>query len=489
MDAGRGEAGAGGNHDAGSMGKGGATDAGSPPTDGPMPPPFSGPTVAGIVTIDRTTIKGRLAAGYAGVSFEKSHLTDGFFSGANAPLIALFKLLGPGVVRFGGHDVDNRHWQANAPLVGPGMTSQYVGTAAVDDLAAFLKATGWKAIYGLNLQSETTSTNDVAEARYVSTTLGASLHSFEIGNEWGSSLEARWRMFADDIKAAVPNAQEAGPAACCGTGFPISFASNEASRLILLTYHHYVGAASSSTATAATLLAPDNGLISDTTALVAAANSAKLPGGFRWAEINTFSGHGKAGVSNAYVSALWGIDDMLTSAEYGAVGVNYHGGGQNMDGNNCPSGPSSCSLPFWYSPITEVNSQVTAAAPLFYGMLFVSRAGTGPLYRVTLNIGSNLNVTAYAIGQPDGSVYVAIVNKDSSSGLNASVNVGAPVASASVEVLQGPSLTATSGVIFAGSGVSSAGVWSPDQTYSVATTGDVLRVVVPPTTAVLVHVR
>jgi hypothetical protein len=471
----------------GASGSGGG--AGGPATGGSPPPPFTGPTVAGTITIDRTTTKGRLTAAYAGFSFEKSHLTDGFFSGTNAPLIALFKLLGPGFLRLGGHDVDSRHWQAGAPLVGAGMTSQYVGTAAVDDLAAFLKATGWKAIYGLNLQSETTSTNDVAEAKYVAAALGTSLHSFEIGNEWGSTLETRWRTFADDIKAAVPGALESGPAACCGTGFPVSFAASEASRLILLTYHHYVGAASSASATAAALLAPDNGLISDTTALVAAASSAKLSDGFRWAEINTFSGHGKAGVSNAYVSALWGIDDMLTGAQYGAVGVNYHGGGQNMDGNNCPNGPRSCSLPFWYSPITEVNSQVTAAAPLFYGMLFVSHAGSGPMFHVTLNIGGNLNATAYAIGQTDGSVYVAIVNKDSTSGLNASVDVGAAIASASVDFLQAPSLTATSGVTFAGNGISAAGIWSPAQSYVLTTAGNVLKVVVPPTTAVLVHAR
>jgi hypothetical protein len=458
-------------------------------TSGGPPPPFTGPTVTGTITIDRTTTKGRLTPGYAGFSFEKSHLTDGFFSGNNAPLIALFKLLGPGFLRLGGHDVDSRHWQPSAPLAQPGNTSQYVGTAAVDDLAAFLRATGWKAIYGLNLQSETTPTNDVAEATYVSATLGASLHSFEIGNEWGSGLEARWRTFADAIKSAVPTAQQSGPGACCGTAFPISFASNEASRIILLTYHHYLAAATDANATAATLLAPDNGLISDTTALVAAANSAKLAGGFRWGEINSFSHHGKAGVSNAYVSALWGVDDMLTSATYGAVGVNYHGGGQNMDGNNCPNGPSSCNLPFWYSPITEVNSQVTAAAPLFYGMLLVSRAGTGPMFRVTLNIANKLNVTAYAIGQTDGSVYVAIVNKDSSFGVNISLDIGAAAGSANVDFLQGPSLSATSGVTFAGSPISAAGVWTPTPSYALPVAGTVVKVVIPPTTAVLIHAR
>ncbi|MDP9034607.1 MAG: glycosyl hydrolase family 79 C-terminal domain-containing protein [Myxococcota bacterium] len=459
-------------------------DAG-PPT-GPLP--YTGPKVTGTVKVNRASPMGSLAPGYAGFSFEKSHMTDGFFTGTHAPLIEMFKLLGPGYVRLGGHDVDSRHWQASAPPVPGGTTSQMVGTADVDGLAAFLRATGWKVIYGLNLQSETTPTNDVAEATYVANALGANLHSFEIGNEWGGGLEARWRTFADAIKAALPATQQTGPGACCGTGFPVSFAANEASRLVLLTYHHYVGVAGQGASVAA-VLNPDNGLIADTKQLVAAASSNSISGGFRWGEINTYAHHGQAGVSDAYASALWGIDNMLTSAELGAVGVNYHGGGQNMDGNNCPSGPSSCGAPFRYSPIVEINSQVTAAAPLFYAMLFVSHAGTGAMFSTTLAVPNNLNVTAYAVGQTDGSTVVVIVNKDSANGFEATVDVGAAVTSATGDYLEGPALSATSGVKFAGAGVSATGAWTPQPPHGLPIAGNTFTVVVPPIGAVLVHAR
>lgn len=449
--------------------------------------PYTGPTASATISVARGTTVGRLAPNYAGFSFEKSHLTDNFFTGTNAPLIALFKLLGSGgSLRLGGHDVDSRHWRATATPAAAGQTSTYVGTADVDALAAFLDATGWKVIYGLNLQSETTADDDVAEATYVSQKTGANLHSFEIGNEWGSNLEPRWETFAAAIKSAVPSAREAGPGACCGTGFPLSFAKTEAGKVTLLTYHHYVGAAASANATAATLLGPDNGLISDTKALAAAAAVNNIPEGFRWGEINSFSGHGKAGVSNAYVSALWGIDDMLVSAQNGATGVNYHGGGQNMDGNNCPNGPSSCGLPFYYSPITESNSQVTGAAPLFYAMLFISRAGTGAMFKTSGSTGG-LNVSSYAIGQADGSTNIVLLNKDTTVGLSARVDVGAAVVSATAIYLQGPSLSATTGVTLAGSGISSTGVWAPKPAYALTAEGNVVTVIVPPASAALIH--
>jgi hypothetical protein len=193
-------------------------------------------------------------------------------------------------------------------------------------------------------------------------------------------------------------------------------------------------------------------------------------------------------VSDAYASALWGVDDMLTGAEYGAVGVNYHGGGENEDGNVCTNGPASCTLPFRYSPIDEANSQVTGAAPLYYAMLFISRAGTGPLFSTTASFAA-LNVTAYAISQSDGSTNVVIVNKDSTSGLNASVDVGTPVTTASAVYLQGPSLTATTGVTFAGASVSPAGAWSPNPAYALTTKGNVVTVLVPPISAALVHAQ
>jgi hypothetical protein len=158
-----------------------------------------------------------------------------------------------------------------------------------------------------------------------------------------------------------------------------------------------------------------------------------------------------------------------------------------MDGNNCPNGAASCSAPFRYSPIDEIDSHVTGAAPLFYGMLLVSHAGSGPMFPVTPTVAGNINVTAYAIGQNDGSTRVVIVNKDSTQAVDASVDVGTAVSSASADYLQGPSLTSKTEITFAGAGVSPTGSWTPAPPFAAPASGNVVRVLVPPISAVLVH--
>ncbi len=457
------------------------------PVDGG--PPYSGPTTPGTVTVMRTMTMARLAPGLAGFSFEKGHLATQFFTGTNAPLIALFKLLGPGVLRIGANDVDTHDWVPTAmPVAGGAQPPMHIGTADVDQLAAFLAATGWKVIYGVNLKFMMTAPS-VAEAQYVTTKLGANLLAFEIGNEISFyTTPQAWATFATAIHAALPNAPLAGPADFGAASLSVTFAQLEGSQLSMLTHHYYRGSATSGNATMANLLAIDPAVASDSRALSGAVTANHIRDGFRWGEMNSYSSHGAAGVSNAFGSALWSIDFMLNTAQYGSAGVNFHGGGEWMDNNPCPNGPASCTRPFRYSPIDEAGSQVTAAAPLFYGMLFVSQAGTGTMLGTSAAAG-NLNFSAYSILQSDGSTNVALVNKDATNGINASVDVGTAVTSASAMYLQAPSLTSTSGVTFAGAGVSPTGVWNASPPYSLSKNGNVVTVLVPPASAVLVHAQ
>ena len=127
------------------------------------------------------------------------------------------------------------------------------------------------------------------------------------------------------------------------------------------------------------------------------------------------------------------------------MGTNFHGGGQNMDGNNCPKGRASCDRPFRYSPLLEIDSRVTAAAPLFYGMLLVSRIGAGDMLSTTATPAARIFGRTRSPPQ-NGSTVVVIVNSEASKGVNATVDLGAAVSSATAVYLRGPSLTATSGV-------------------------------------------
>jgi hypothetical protein len=453
------------------------------PVDGG--PPFSGPTVNGTVTVTPGMTVGQIGAGFLGFSFEKTHLTDQFFTGQNATLVALFNLLGPGSLRIGANDVDRCTWVPNAMPVSGAPFPTTIGTVEVDALADFVNATGWKVVYGVNLKTGTPA-NSAQEAAYVSMKLGSSLVGFEIGNEidrnngWTyTQAKTAWESFETAIRGMTPNAPFAGPATDPGAynSFAVIFAHDEASKLSLLT-HHYYRASATSNPTMAELLNPDPNLVTILKALSTAATSNNLADGYRLGECNSFSSHGSNGISNALASALWSLDFFFVNAQNGSGGINFHGGQTGMDGTT----------PFLYSPIAEGPGGITGVNPLFYGMLTLAQAGTGNVLATKASAGS-LNFTGYALGRSDGSTSVILVNKDAMSGVQASVDMGAPVTSASGIYLQGPSLSATSGVTLAGAGVSATGGWTPSAPYAMSSMGNVVSVLVPPASAALVRVK
>jgi hypothetical protein len=469
-------------------GAGGVAGQGGVPANNP-PPPLTGTTATGTVKVTRGTAKGHLAPGFAGFSFEKSHLTDGFFVPTHAALVAMFKLLGPGVVRIGADDVNTSVWVPSATFVAPGTTSTNVGTAEVDALAQFLTATNWKAIYAVNMRGSSTPQTAVTELQYVVPKLGNSLLGVEIGNELNlynvSNIESIWHSYAQAIHNAFPSTAVAGPGVFEDINYATKFINGEGTTIDLVTHHYYRGQAGTATATLANLINLDPAVTSQSQALATAVQTNKIPGGYRWGEMNSYSSHGTKGISNALVSALWGINFMLTTASYGSMGVNLHGGGQNMDGNKCPNGVDSCDRPFWYSPLIEVDSRVTAAAPLYYGMLLVSQIGTGDMLSTTVSAGGS-NVRAYTVTPADGSTVVVIVNGEASTGVNATVDIGAAVSSATAVYLRGPSLTATSGITYGEAPVKPDGTWVPQAPYTLSHTGNTLTVPVPAASAVLI---
>jgi hypothetical protein len=460
---------------------------------GPPAAPPSLPAIDGTVAVDRRGNLGRLEARFAGFSFEKTNLTNGFFTGENAALIGLFKLLGPGLLRIGANDVDHSMWRPDAPPAGPGRTSLEIGRADVDALAAFLAATGWRVIYSVSMKG--TAASAVEEARYAASKLGAKLHSLEIGNEInyfpnntvGTPI-SQWEPFEAAIHKALPTARLSGPAAAGAVlEFTLPFVDREGSKISLLTEHYYKGAAANHP-TVADLLASDPSVVTQSDALAKAARAHRIAEGYRWDEMNSYSGHGAPGVSDSFAAALWGIDFMLTTAEHGATGVNFHGGGQNMDGNECPDGPSSCTKPFVYSPIREVDSRVTAVGSLFYAMLFVSRLGPGKLLPVTTHA-EGPALQAHAVALADGSVNLSLVDADPARDIDVTIDLGGPGKSAEVLALRAPSLGATSGFTFAGAGVTADGEWAAQPPAPLEITGSVVRAHVPAGDAILVHVH
>jgi hypothetical protein len=370
---------------------------------------------------------------FTGLSYESPQLCNpAFFSPANTGLIQLFRELGPtgGVLRLGGnlsaftawHDEPNspitateqtfldkgKHyweWDLTDPTVRHGNHEAVFTPASIETLAGFLQATGWRLLYGLNFATGTPE-QAAAEAAFVQRLCGKNLIGFQLGNEidfWGGGFRPKpwefdqyyseWRKWVAIIRATVPNAPMAGPDTAIRLDWMEQLAEQERNNIVLLTKHHYaMGPAGDPRMDAHHLFGPDP----DAAKEIAAAQRAKTFAGvgFRTAECNSCFHGGQPGVSNAYASALWGADYMLTLAQGGHAGVNLHGGGDGI-----------------YSPITGDADRGFIRQPLYFGMKFAQTFAGATLLEGTLT--SSANLTAYA-AKHNEQLLIALINKDSS---------------------------------------------------------------------------
>jgi len=450
----------------------------------PTQPVPSGPITQTTVSITSTQV-GNIPPRFIGLSYEKSKLSEPLFSASNADLIGLFQRLGPGLLRIGGNSVDETVWAAN----GPGQTAGQVAPSDVNALAEFLSAVGWPVLYGVNLGGAglnpptTSPALAAAEAAYAAQVLGSNLFGIEIGNEpdlyagkyfpstWDfSDYLTLWQSFASSIVGQTPNAPLTGPVVAYNTSWFSSFAHAEGKRVVLLSAHYYRGNGQSASSTIQELISyPDTNLEAYLEALEPPAAAAGVP--FRLAETNSFYNGGAPNISDAYASALWAIDHLFTIALGGGVGANFHGGGDSTG----------------YTPIADENGVVQEARPEYYGILFQALAGQGGLLTTAIAAGS-LNVSAYTVQNSPTQLSVIILNKDSTQNLQFTATCPSAVQSASMQVLTGPTLSATSGVTIQGAGVNPDGSFSPQLSYGVTVSGETFTGYVPVTSAVLVKV-
>ena len=475
---------------AGTTGSGGSTapsDWGTPVAGGP-----SGTGVTATVTVNTGTTVGEIGPKFTGFSYEKTHITNDSLNSSNKKLIGLYKLLGTPTVRLGANDVDQSNYggTGNAPSSPQGQPFTHtVVSGMIDQFCDFLQATGSQSIYGVNFQSGNVS-QSTAEATYVMSKCGSSIWGIELGNEidkygsW-SSQKQKWETLGSSL-TAIPSVSIIGAAAewSADTSFTAPFTADEATKfgnkLRVITNHYYNGGANTSEATASTLQNLKSLITSISTNVNNAAVKAKVPDGWRYGEANTFWGHGQMGVSDTIIAALWSLDFSYLTAQHGGNGIDWHGGEVGQDGTR----------PFYYAAVAESGGMVTGVQPLFYGLLLFANAGTGSVLSTTVS-SSNSNFTAYAV-KGNGYKSVVLVNRNATMGVTATVNVGAPVTSASAIYLQGTpagSLSAGAGqVTLAGSTVTTDGVWNRGAPYIQATSGNTATVYVPPVTAALVRV-
>ena len=424
------------------------------------------PPQAAELTLHADQMGPAIPPNFVGLSYETQQLSEpNFFSPANTGLVAQLRALAPhGVLRLGGNTSDYAFWKPTSDAVPPTRAKRPykmgdpppdliydVTPEAVHNLRAFLDATGWTCLYGINFG---TNTPEIAadEAAFAAKVLGAKLEYFQVGNEadrFGSTIRDpktwsadtyfdEWLTFANAIRAKVPSAKFGLPDTA---GNPEWYAVVVNRLLALknrpevgaLTHHYYfTGPPANPKANIGDLLKADAHvakLASDVSAAAARLGEGEhrtVP--YRMTEGNTCYRGGKPGLSDVFAASLWAADYLLRLASLGYAGVNLHGGegkmvaaslGGTLPGEELMADPKAPHPRPFYTPIADIDGKFIAE-PVSFGMRFAQQFAGATMIKLDFDAG-DVNATAYAAKRPDGKFILAIINKDATQALNPSI--------------------------------------------------------------------
>ncbi len=375
------------------------------------------------LTIDESSALCIVPQDFIGLSYESAQLANpAFFSAENAALIALFReLTDQGVLRLGGGTSEFTAFTSEEPssplpfdAVGADTSKNVksdtpITPKSLRNLRAFLDATNWRCLYGLNLGRGTIA-RAAEEASYAQSILGSRLIAFQLGNEpdaWRNRYRPATWSYADywkewstahaAIVARVPNAKFAGPDVSNKVAYVTGFAEDvkkSSPDVVMLTSHYYaMGPAGAPGMTIDRLLSPDPRLEHGLPVIIDAAGGTGLP--YRMSEGNSCWNGGQPGVSDTFASTLWVADMMLDFASFGCAGVNLHGGGNG-----------------YYTPIAGSMASGFVRRPEYFGMELTKPFLGATLVRTSLECSSD-RVRAYA-AHKSGAQLVLVINKTDS---------------------------------------------------------------------------
>lgn len=400
-----------------------------------LPLASSAASAAGTAAGARIAIPARatgntVAQTIVGLSYETDNLRDPrFFAAANTGLVDAFRRLNPhGVLRLGGNTSDLAKpagFDGPLPVLHPLYRDRErvqpyydVNPDAIDALAGFLDATGWKVVFGLNMRAGSV---DLVErhARMVRSRLGPRLLALQVGNEANNYFKRYEDYKAAWDRLAAPLGREgiAGPDSGANTDWVQRF-GNEVPASVLLSRHYYREAAERGSL--ADILLHDSDVDREIAALAQAARS--HPQGFWLTETNSYYRGGRDGVSNAFASALWGLDFTLSAAFNGATGICFQGGprrsiessleghdtrGRGIDKRGEDVLARIEAAASNYSPIGGDLETGFAPRPLYYGLLCARLLAGGRFYELE-RADPLPGLRVYATAHGDGVRIVAI---------------------------------------------------------------------------------
>jgi Glycosyl hydrolase family 79 C-terminal beta domain len=417
------------------------------------------------IAVDPNFPGATISSNFIGLSYEMS-LVDAaknghhFFTPANQPLIKLFRTLGVKSLRVGGNTAELS-------------TVKIPDSADIDSLFAFARAAKVNVIYTLRLSGDHPEA-DAQTAKYIMARYRPELACFAIGNEPGKLVKdyAAYREAFRHYEAVITRATNAPDAVFCGpcamhknvrwaNDFARDFAHDK--HVILVTQHEYPGTSGRFSTNAEMSIRACEKLLSTNLLqvyerlydnFVPAVFASGLR--YRLEEANSFSNGGADDASDAFASALWGLDYLYWWAEHGATGINFHTGGY-ADGAP-PHRPMKYAV-FWNSP------EGFAVRPLGYAIKAFDLGCHGQLVPVDFKSNPDrINLATYGVLADDGDLCVTLINKETVRSREANITIapGNSCTHGQVIFLTAPynNITATAGVTLGGASIKDNGSWS-----------------------------
>jgi autotransporter-associated beta strand protein len=443
---------------------------------------------------------------FSGLSFEMGSVTydsvngGWYLSGSNGAMIALAKTLGVKSVRVGGNSAE---------------TGNIATSADEDTVLDFCHAIGANLIWDLEVDGTLYDPSNSASDPYGKPVVAQGMQNyvnskayqtnsnslvFQVGNEpdltsepggsgnkTAATYDSEFSNYIANTNALYSGSRWAGPdTAAGGTFYSPTFCPAEGpSGQVAFVCQHLYPFGSSLTAGSipsqvATMLSSsvDGGYKSFMGQWVPYATAAGLAP--RYEECNSYFHNGSFGSSNAYASALWGLDWMYYHAQAGLAGINFHTG----ENSNNPA----------YNAVTPTNlTTAYTVHPLAYAMLAFNIGGHGRIVPVTIGNPTSVNIVAYSVLQGDGSLIITAVNRTyGSPAYNASLSIstsGTTYNDAQVMFLTGSNNdpTATTGAMLGGSAISGQGAWTGTYMGMAAPVSSTFALTVPPAQAAVIR--
>lgn len=460
-----------------------------------------------MLSIDRRHPGNVFAPGAVGLSIEARELATPDLSASHTSLVALMRLLGPGVLRVAGDSLDYSWWSAGHEPA-PEWATNVVAPADLVRLRGLLAATGWRVILGVDL-GHFDPARAANEAQIAERILGNLVLGFEIGNEpsnyanpviglrprsysanaYLTELAAYGAAMQNSVSAVRLYGPDVGGVSPQTWLFPI--ASSAGKSFAAIDAHYYPtkynfskGACRATPIpTAAELLSPQVRQREDAE-LQAMGRAGELAHReTRISETNNTSScdaPGGPATSPVFASALWSLDWALRAASSGVAGLNFHG-----NFGYCAAEA--------FSPICEPASASAAlgrvvARPEYYGLLAARQLEGGRFLPTRLIYSGALpNLMSWATVTRRGTIKVAVENL-AAEGPAQPISIPISGYTATYYALVGPSIEARSGVTLGHAGVTTTGRWRPRHTR-LSRVGRSFRIVVRPGDAVIVTLR